>query len=218
MILNERRSSCVERQIDRDHRRGLRLRRGGRGMASEGAGVLVADINGSAAEPVAREIGKAAVPFAVDVTDGPRHRAMIEAAIAQFGDLDCVINNAGFTHRNQPLLDVDEATFDRVYAVNVKSIFHSMHSRGAAFSQARRGRHHQYRLDRGHPPSPGPDLVQRLESRGNLLTKSLAVARLCEIVIDKVPGSTRKRADLSELFRQPTARVTFAALVSPPCP
>ena len=50
---------------------------------------------------------------------------MVEAALAAFGRLDIVVNNAGITHRNQPMLQVDEATFDRVFAVNVKSIYWS---------------------------------------------------------------------------------------------
>ena len=48
---------------------------------------------------------------------------MVDAAVQAFGGLDIVVNNAGTTHRNQPMLDVDEAEFDRVYAVNVKSIY-----------------------------------------------------------------------------------------------
>ena len=48
---------------------------------------------------------------------------MVRAATDAFGGLDIVVNNAGITHRNQPLLDVGEAEFDRIYAVNVKSIY-----------------------------------------------------------------------------------------------
>ena len=48
---------------------------------------------------------------------------MVDAAVRRFGGLDIVVNNAGTTHRNGKLLDVDEATFDRIYAVNVKSLY-----------------------------------------------------------------------------------------------
>jgi 3-oxoacyl-[acyl-carrier protein] reductase len=47
----------------------------------------------------------------------------VQAALAEFGRLDVVVNNAGTTHRNQPMLDVTEAMFDRIYRVNVKSLF-----------------------------------------------------------------------------------------------
>jgi len=48
---------------------------------------------------------------------------MVAAAVAAFGGLDIMVNNAGVTHRNQPLLDVGEDEFDRIYAVNVKAIY-----------------------------------------------------------------------------------------------
>ena len=48
----------------------------------------------------------------------------VERALATHGRLDIVVNNAGWTHRNRPLLEVSEAEFDKVYAVNVKSIYH----------------------------------------------------------------------------------------------
>jgi 3-oxoacyl-[acyl-carrier protein] reductase len=57
------------------------------------------------------------------VTKGADVQAMVDAAVAAFGGLDIVVNNAGTTHKNRPLLEVDEATFDRIYAVNVKSIY-----------------------------------------------------------------------------------------------
>ena len=97
-----------------------------RRFAAEGARVLVADLNEEAARSVAASIGETAVACRVDVADGTAYQAMVERALEAFGDLDTVVNNAGYTHRNQPLLDTDEATFDRVYDVNVKSIFHSM--------------------------------------------------------------------------------------------
>ena len=50
-------------------------------------------------------------------------RGLLDVALSQFGGLDIVVNNAGTTHRNQPMLDVAEEEFDRIYAVNVKSLF-----------------------------------------------------------------------------------------------
>jgi 3-oxoacyl-[acyl-carrier protein] reductase len=90
-------------------------------FAEHGARVVVTDINAAAASRVAGEIGGFAV--AGDVSVAADVRAMVDAATVQYGGLDIVVNNAGTTHRNQPMLDVDEATFDRVYAVNVKSLY-----------------------------------------------------------------------------------------------
>jgi 3-oxoacyl-[acyl-carrier protein] reductase len=93
--------------------------------AAEGAKVLVADIDGARAERVAGEIGSAARAATADVASGHDFARMVEEALEAFGRLDIVVNNAGITHRNQPMLEVDEATYDRVFAVNVKSIYWS---------------------------------------------------------------------------------------------
>ena len=92
-----------------------------RRFAAEGARVVVADLLAAQAARVAEEIGGVAV--AGDVSQGPDVQAMVDAALEHFGGLDIVVNNAGTTHRNGPVLDVDEDSFDRVYAVNVKSIY-----------------------------------------------------------------------------------------------
>lgn len=94
-------------------------------FAEEGAKVVVADIRGDAAARVASEIGDAALAVTADVTDSASTKAMIEAATSGFGRLDIIVNNAGTTHKNQSMLTVDEATFDKVYAVNVKSLYHA---------------------------------------------------------------------------------------------
>lgn len=91
-----------------------------RRFAQEGAKVVVADLNGEGAQKVADEIDGVAV--GLDVTKGSDVDKMVEAAL-ELGSLDILINNAGFTHRNQPMLDVDEETFDRIFDVNVKAIF-----------------------------------------------------------------------------------------------
>lgn len=92
-------------------------------FAREGARVVVADLNAAGAARVAGEIGAAATSVAGDVSKGADVQAMVDAAVSAFGGLDIVVNNAGTTHRNRPMLEVDEATFDRVYAVNVKSLY-----------------------------------------------------------------------------------------------
>ncbi len=92
-------------------------------FAEEGAKVLVADLNGDGAAKVASEIGAAAVSVTADVTKGPDVKAMISAAVDRFGGLDILVNNAGYTHRNMPMTEVDEDTFDRILAVNAKAIY-----------------------------------------------------------------------------------------------
>jgi 3-oxoacyl-[acyl-carrier protein] reductase len=91
-------------------------------FAAEGARVVVADIDGAAAERMA-----AAAPGALavqcDVTRDDDTRRMVEVATGAFGRLDVLVNNAGVSHWNQKLTEVSEADFDRVYAVNVKSLY-----------------------------------------------------------------------------------------------
>jgi 3-oxoacyl-[acyl-carrier protein] reductase len=92
-----------------------------RRFAAEGARVMVADINAEAAAAVAAETG--GIPCAVDVSRSESVAAMAEAARAAFGDLDILVNNAGITHLPAFMEDVSEADFDRVLAVNVKSVY-----------------------------------------------------------------------------------------------
>jgi 3-oxoacyl-[acyl-carrier protein] reductase len=92
-------------------------------FADEGASVVVADIAVETAERVAKAIGSSAVAVHTDVSQDASVAAMLAAALATFGAVHIVVNNAGTTHRNRPMLEVTEAEFDRVYAVNVKSIF-----------------------------------------------------------------------------------------------
>jgi len=87
-----------------------------RRFAQEGARVVVADLNPSG-EAVANEIGGRFVQ--ADVTRSADWQRLVREA----GPLDIVVNNAGWTHRNKPYLEVSEAEFDKVYAVNVKSIY-----------------------------------------------------------------------------------------------
>lgn len=92
-----------------------------RAFAAAGARVMVADINAEAAAAVAAEID--GIAQTVDVADGASVTAMATAAIAAFGRIDILVNNAGVTHLPAPLEDVSEAEFDRVLAVNAKSVY-----------------------------------------------------------------------------------------------
>ncbi len=95
-------------------------------FAEEGCAVIVNDLAREAGERVAAGIrargGRAQFAFG-DVSCSDDVKALLDAALKHFGQLDIVVNNAGTTHRNQPLLSVTEADFDRVYAVNVKSLY-----------------------------------------------------------------------------------------------
>ena len=94
-------------------------------FAEEDARVVVADLNAKGAERVAAEIGETAIWTQTDVSQKSEFDEMVDAAMKAFGRIDIMVNNAGYTHRNGDMLDVDEATFDLITAVNMKAIYHS---------------------------------------------------------------------------------------------
>ncbi|MEL6241063.1 MAG: glucose 1-dehydrogenase [Pseudomonadota bacterium] len=90
-------------------------------FATEGARVMIADINPDAANTVAHHLD--GIACEVDVADAASVAAMSEDALTAFGQIDILVNNAGITHLPKPMEDVDEAEFDRVLAVNAKSVY-----------------------------------------------------------------------------------------------
>ena len=95
-------------------------------LASEGASVTVNDINTVGGQRVVDEIvaaGGTAQFVQADVTRSAEVKALVDAAVQRYGKLDTMVNNAGWTHRNRPMLEVSEDEFDKVYAINMKSIY-----------------------------------------------------------------------------------------------
>jgi 3-oxoacyl-[acyl-carrier protein] reductase len=95
-------------------------------LAAEGAKVTVNDIDAGLGQAVVKEIvdaGGTASFVAADVTNSDQVKALVNAAVQRYGRLDVMVNNAGWTHRNRPALEVPEDEFDKCYAVNVKSVY-----------------------------------------------------------------------------------------------
>ncbi len=141
----------------------------------EGARVAVADINAAGAKVVADALGANAIAVACDVTKRADIDALVAATVAQFGRLDIVVNNAGWTHKNQPMLEVDEATFDRVYDINVKSIFHMTHAVVPLMRKQGGGVILNIGSTAGIRPRPGLTWYNSSKGAVNLLSKSMAV-------------------------------------------
>jgi 3-oxoacyl-[acyl-carrier protein] reductase len=141
----------------------------------EGAKVVLADINFEAADRLAKTLGSQAIAVACDVTQGDQVQAAVDLCVSHFGIPDIVVNNAGTTHRNQPLMDVDEATFDRVFAVNVKSIFHMTRAVVPLMRERRNGSIINVGSVAGIRPRPGLTWYNGSKGAVNLLSKSLAV-------------------------------------------
>ena len=97
-----------------------------RRFAEEGAAVVVNDIAETGARRVAREIGEGGGKASVVIADVSRDadvKRLVDSTLETCGRLDIIVNNAGTTHRNRPLLEVAEDEYDRIYAVNVKALF-----------------------------------------------------------------------------------------------
>jgi 3-oxoacyl-[acyl-carrier protein] reductase len=144
--------------------------------AAEGAKVAVADINAAGAKSVAASIGANAIAVTCDVTKRADIDALVKATRDAFGGrIDVVVNNAGWTHRNRPLLEVDEATFDKVYDINVKSIFHMVHAIVPLMRQQKGGVILNVGSVAGIRPRPGLTWYNSSKGAVNLMSKSLAV-------------------------------------------
>lgn len=144
-------------------------------FAAEGAKVAVVDIDGEGARAVATEIGAAAVPITCDVADGEAVTAAVAAAREAFGRVDVVVNNAGWSHRNQPALEVDYPTFRKVYAINVDSIFHMTHAIVPHWREIGGGVMINVGSTAGIRPRPGLSWYNSSKAAVNMLTKTLAV-------------------------------------------
>jgi len=147
-------------------------------FAANGACILVNDLNEKAAETVAAEIGKtggSAVAMQGDVSKNDDVCALVSRAMEEFGGLDIYVNNAGYSHINQPLLEVSEEEFDRIYAVNVKSIYLSALHAVPIFRAQGSGVILNIASTAGLRPRPGLTWYNGSKGAVITLTKSMAV-------------------------------------------
>lgn len=183
----------------------------------EGAKVAVLDIDGDAAERVASRIGDHALPITCDVTRGDQVKAAVERTIKALGGLEIVVNNAGVSHKNRPMLEVDEAEFDRVFAVNVKGIFHMAHAAIPHFRQAGGGVIINIGSTAGLRPRPGLAWYNASKGAANMLSKSMAVElapdriRVCALA--PVMGETALLETFMGMPDTPENRAKFVATI-----
>lgn len=143
-----------------------------RRFAAEGARVMVADLNAAGAERVAGDIGGLAQT--VDVARDASVAAMAQAALGAWGQVDILVNNAGITHLPAAMEDVTEADFDRVLAVNAKSVFLTARHLVPAMKAARSGAILNIASTAG--VSPRPRLNWYNASKGWMITATRAMA------------------------------------------
>ena len=150
----------------------------GEGIAREyvnqGAKVVLADINMAGAERVAAGLGERARAFHVDVSKKNAVEALADFCMETFGAIDIVVNNAAITHKNQPMLDVDEQTFDRMFAINVKSIYLMTQATLPVMRKQGRGVILNIGSTAGIRPRPGLSWYNASKGAVNVLSKSMA--------------------------------------------
>lgn len=144
-------------------------------FAEEGAKVVACDLNVEGASAIAAEIGHGAIGIACDVSKMADAQRVVDAATKAFGRLDCVVNNAGTSHRNKPLLEVTEEEFDRVYAVNVKSLYTFAQAAIPAMIASGGGNFVNIGSTAGLRPRPGLTWYNGTKGAVHLLSKSMAV-------------------------------------------
>ena len=188
-----------------------------RAYVAEGARVVIADLESGKGEALARELGSNAHFMRCDVSLRPDIDALVRACVDQFGPPDIVVNNAGTTHTNMPLLDVDEATFDRVFAVNVKSIYHMVLAVVPLMRKRKSGVMLNVGSTAGIRPRPGLTWYNASKGAVNLLSKSLAVElgpdRIRVNAICPVIGETGLLEQFMGMPDTPENRAKFLATI-----
>lgn len=185
--------------------------------AKEGAKVAILDLNLTAAQRVASEIGENAFAVQADVGDLKSVQNATQEVINKWGVPHILVNNAGTTHKNMPMLEVDEDTFDRVYRVNVKSIYNFAHALVSNMRENGGGVILNVGSVAGIRPRPGLTWYNGSKGATNMLSKSMAVELApCNIRVNAicpVMGATGLLESFMGMPDSPENRAKFIATV-----
>ena len=151
-------------------------------FAREGARVACLDLKADVAEAAAKRFGDGAVAISADVSKREDVQRAAKELLHAFGRLDVLVNNAGTTHRNKPLLEVEEAEFDRIFAVNVKAIFLTAQAFVPHMREKGGGVFVNVGSTAALRPRPGLAVYNASKGAVHVMTKSLAV----ELAPDKI--------------------------------
>jgi 3-oxoacyl-[acyl-carrier protein] reductase len=189
-----------------------------RRFAEEGAQVVVSDINVAGGGRVVHDIrtaGGDAHFIRCDVARDADVAALVSQAISHYGRLHIIVNNAGTTHRNQPLLNVTEEEFDRIYNVNVKSLFLTARHAVPYFREQGGGVFITIASTAGVRPRPGLTWYNGSKGAAIVTSRSMAAElgpdRIRVNVINPVIGETGLLSEFMGLPDTPENRAKFIA-------
>jgi 3-oxoacyl-[acyl-carrier protein] reductase len=187
-----------------------------RRFVAEGARVAIADLNAEAAARLAGELGTACIAVPTDVADSQSVEDLFGAVTAAFGGVDILVNNAGMGTRPAPLETMDEAAFDRLMGVNVRSVY--LTARRAVPLMKAQGRGAILHIASTGGVSPRPNLAWYNASKGWMIAAGRAMAvELAPFgvrvnVINPVAGETPMLATFMGADT-PEARARFLASI-----
>lgn len=193
----------------------------GRGIAEtfarEGARVAIVDLNAEGAREVAAAIGGAAIALTCDVSKAEEVNRAVEDTRAAFGGLDIVVNNAGWTNPNRPLMETDEATFRKIYDINVLSIFHMVKAMVPHWRATGGGVMINIGSTAGIRPRPGLTWYNSSKGAVNLMSRSLAAELAPDNIrvncIAPVMGATALLEQFMGVPDTPENRAKFVATI-----
>jgi NAD(P)-dependent dehydrogenase (short-subunit alcohol dehydrogenase family) len=187
-----------------------------RRLSQAGAAVMVADLNAEGGQRMAAELtaaGARAQSVVCDVASQADYQRMVETTLSQLGGLDIVVNNAGTTHRNKPALQVTEEEFDRVYRVNLKSIYWSAQCAIPHFIAQGKGVIVNVASTTGVRPGPGLTWYSGSKAAMINLTKGLALefarSGIRINAVNPMIGETPMMADFMGMEDTPANREKF---------
>ena len=193
----------------------------GRGIAEtfarEGARVAIVDLNAEGAREVAAAIGGAAIALTCDVSKAEDVNRAVKDTRAAFGGLDIVVNNAGWTNPNRPLMETDEATFRKIYDINVLSIFHMVKAMVPHWRAEGGGVMINIGSTAGIRPRPGLTWYNSSKGAVNLMSRSLAAELAPDNIrvncIAPVMGATALLEQFMGVPDTPENRAKFVATI-----
>lgn len=191
-----------------------------RRLSQAGAAVMVADLNAQGGQSMAAELNAAggrAQSVVCDVALQADYQRMVDTTLAELGGLDIVVNNAGTTHRNKPALQVTEEEFDRVYRVNLKSIYWSAQCAIPHFVEQGKGVIVNVASTTGVRPGPGLTWYSGSKAAMINLTKGLALefarAGVRVNAVNPMIGETPMMPDFMGMEDTPANREKFLARI-----